>query len=143
MHDMQPKEAPMENGVLKEQKTTINNSTIIDGNIIAKEHLIINGTIIGNVDIMGFNLFLGPAGIIEGEIRAQNVRIRGCMKGDIIASGKVELTKEADFSGKIKSKGISVEHGAYLDAYVDLGEKPSGTALPKRTLTEKSTTTLA
>ena len=116
----------MENdGVVKEQKTTINNSTIIDGNIKAEEHLVINGTIKGNVDIRGHNLFLGPGGKIEGEVRAHDVRIRGHMKGDIVASGKVEIMKEANMSGKIKSKGISVEQGAYFDASVKLGRESS------------------
>lgn len=44
------------------------------------------------------------------------------MKGDIIATGKVEITNEANFSGNIKSKGISVEQGAYFDAFVNLGQ---------------------
>ncbi len=109
-------------GIVKEDKTTINSSTTINGNIMAKEHLIINGTIKGNVDIRGYNLFLGPGGRIQGEVRAQNVRIRGHMKGDIIATGKVEITNEANFSGNIKSKGISVEQGAYFDAFVNLGQ---------------------
>ena len=117
----------MEDGIVKEAKTTINNSTIIDGTIKAKEHLIINGSIKGNVIIEGFNLFLGPSGRLEGEVRAQNVRIRGNMKGDIIASGKVEIAKEANFSGNIKSKGISVEQGAYFDAFVNLGRIPTST----------------
>jgi cytoskeletal protein CcmA (bactofilin family) len=129
-------------GIVKEDKTTINSSTTIDGNIKAKEHLIINGRIKGNVDIEGYNLFLGPSGRLEGEVRSQNVRIRGHMKGDIIASGKVEIAKEANFSGNIKSNGISVEQGAYFDAYVDLGQKPSGTAAPEKSSTEKSNTKL-
>jgi cytoskeletal protein CcmA (bactofilin family) len=129
-------------GIVKEEKTTINNSTTIDGNIKAKEHLIINGRIKGNVDIEDYNLFLGPGGRLEGEARAQNVRIRGHMKGDIIASGKVEIAKEANFSGNIKSKGISVEQGAYFDAYVDLGRKPSETPTPIKTPIEKPTTAL-
>ena len=128
-------------GVVKEQKTSINSSTIIDGNIKAEEHLVINGTIKGNVDIRGHNLFLGPSGKIEGEVRAHDVRIRGHMTGDIVASGKVEIMKEANYSGKIKSKGISVEEGAYLNAYVDLGQKHSGTAPAKKTQTEKAITT--
>ena len=49
------------------------------------------------------------------------------MKGEIQAKGIVEITKEADFSGKIKSKGISVESGAYFDASVELGRESSGT----------------
>jgi len=120
----------MENGVVDEQKTTINSSTIIDGNIKAEEHLVINGRITGDVEIPNYNLFLGPGGKIEGEVRANDVRIRGHMKGDIVATGKVEITKDANFSGKIKSKGIAVEQGAYFDAYVELGEKPSGIAPP-------------
>ena len=115
----------MEDGVVKEEKTTINRSTIIDGNIKAKEHLIINGTIKGNVEIRDFNLFLGPGGRLEGEVHAQNVRIRGHMKGKIEAQEKVEITTEAYFSGNIKSKSISVEKGAYFDAFVDLGRNPS------------------
>ena len=123
----------MEDGVVKEEKTTINRSTIIDGNIKAKEHLIINGTIKGNVEIRDFNLFLGPGGRLEGEVHAQNVRIRGHMKGDIKATGKVEITKEAHYSGKIKSKGISVEEGAFFDAHVNLGQVTPETKTQKET----------
>jgi cytoskeletal protein CcmA (bactofilin family) len=43
------------------------------------------------------------------------------MRGEIKASGTVEITKEADFSGNIESKGVSVEKGAFFDASVKLG----------------------
>jgi cytoskeletal protein CcmA (bactofilin family) len=132
----------MEDGIVNEAKTTINSSTIIDGNIKATEHLIINGRIRGKVDIEGYNLFIGPGGRIVGEIRAQNVRVRGHMKGDIIASGTVAIANEANFSGNIKSNGISVEQGAYFDALVNLGKKPSEPATPQKTPTEKPKTTL-
>jgi cytoskeletal protein CcmA (bactofilin family) len=133
----------MEDGVIKEEKTTINSSTIIDGNIKAKEHLVINGTIKGNVEIRNFNLFLGPAGRLDGEVHAQNVRIRGHMKGDIKATGKVEITKEANFSGKIESNGISVEEGAYFDAHVNLSRITPETKTQKETPIKKLTNTLA
>lgn len=113
----------MEDGIVKEEKTTISSSIIIDGNIKAEEHLIINGTIKGNVEIRNYNLFLGPNGRLEGGVHAHNVRIRGHMRGDINAKGKVEITQEANFSGNIKSKGISVEKGAYFNAFVNLGQK--------------------
>jgi cytoskeletal protein CcmA (bactofilin family) len=116
----------MEDGVIHEEKTSISNSTSITGNIKAKEHLIINGTIKGNVEIANYNFFLGPSGRIEGEVQAQNVRIRGVMKGEIKAKGKVEITKEADFSGKIESKSISVDSGANFNASVNLNQKSAG-----------------
>jgi cytoskeletal protein CcmA (bactofilin family) len=43
------------------------------------------------------------------------------MRGEIKANGTVEITKEADFSGNIESKGVSVEQGAFFDASVKLG----------------------
>ena len=46
----------MEDGIVNEEKTTINRSTVIDGRIKAEEHLIINGTIKGNIEIKGYNL---------------------------------------------------------------------------------------
>jgi len=127
----------MEDGIVKEDKTTISNSTIIEGNIKAQEHLIINGTIKGKVEINNFSLFLGPSGRLEGEVHAQDVRIRGHMRGDIKATGKVEITTEANFSGKIKSKSISVEHGAYFDASVELGRGSTGTESQKGPSAEK------
>ena len=117
----------MENGILPGEKTSISSSTSIIGNIKAEEHLIINGTIKGNIEIRAYNLVIGPNGSVEVEVNAQNVRIRGHMKGKIEAQGKVEITAEAYFSGNIKSKSICVEKGAYFDALVDLGRKPSKT----------------
>ena len=117
----------MQDEIVHEEKTSISSSTSIVGDIKAEEHLIINGAIKGNIEITNYNLFIGPSGRVEGEVRARNVRIRGHMKGKIKARAKVEITTEAYFSGKIKSKSISVEKGAYFDALVDLGGKPSKT----------------
>ena len=123
----------MDEGIIHEEKTSISNSTSIIGNIKAEEHLILNGTIKGNVEIANYNFFLGPSGRIEGEVHAQNVRIRGYMKGEIKATGKVEITKEANFSGKIESKSISVESGAYFNASVNLNQKSTyETSTPTR-----------
>ena len=132
----------MQNENQQEDKTSISSSTSIVGNIKAEEHLIINGTVKGNVEIRDHNFFLGPNGRLEGEVLAQNVRIRGHMKGEIKAKGKVEITKEADFSGKIKSKSISVEKGTYFDAYVDLGQESPATGTLEETSFEKPITEL-
>ena len=111
----------MENGIAKREKTAISSSTVINGDITAKEHLIINGTVKGNIQVKNHNLFIGPNGRLDGDVNAQNVRVKGHMRGLINASGKVEITKEANYSGKIICKNILVEEGAYFDASVELG----------------------
>lgn len=47
----------MDDGIIHEEKTSISNSTSIVGDIKAEEHLIINGTIKGNVEISNYNFF--------------------------------------------------------------------------------------
>ncbi len=120
-YNFEARERSMENGIPNKGKMAISHSTSIVGNIKAEEHLIINGTVEGKIQINNYTLFIGPRGRFEGEVHAQNVRIRGHMRGEINAMGKVEITQEANFSGKIKSKGISVEKGAYFEASVELG----------------------
>ena len=111
----------MQAEITKEEKTSISRTTAIVGDIKAEEHLIINGSVKGNIEIKNHNFFLGPNGRLQGEIHGRNVKIKGQMKGEINAAGNVEITKEAKFSGKIESKNISVESGAYFDAIVNLG----------------------
>ena len=65
------------------------------------------------------------------------------MKGDIKGTGKVEITKEANFSGNIESKSISVEQGAYFDAFVNLGRGVSEKKAPEETSIEESTADLS
>ena len=116
----------MQDEIIQQEKTSISNTTSIVGDIKAEENLIINGIVKGNIEIKDHNFFLGPSGRLQGEIHGQNIKIRGQMKGEIKAEGKVEITKEAKFSGKIESKSISVERGAFFDAIVNLGHKSPG-----------------
>jgi cytoskeletal protein CcmA (bactofilin family) len=122
----------MGNDITNKEKTAISHSTTIIGNIKAEEHLIINGTVKGKIQINKYNLFIGPSGRLDGVVHAQNVRVRGQMRGEINAKGTVEITKEADFSGIIRSKSISVEKGAFFDASVELGRgSPKSEGLQK------------
>ncbi len=116
----------MDDGIKQGEKTSINSHTNIVGNIRAEEDLIINGKLKGNVEIRNHSFFLGPSGRLKGNIFGQKVRIRGHMQGDIIATGKVEITREAKFSGKIISRSITVEKGAHFDADVKLGQESPG-----------------
>ena len=127
----------MQNAIKQVEKTFISSSTSIVGNLKTAENLIINSTLKGNVEIGDYDFFLGPNGRLEGEVHAKNVRIRGHMKGEIKAKEKVEITKEAHFSGKIISKSISVEKGAYFDAYVDLHRESPGGGTLKETSFDK------
>jgi cytoskeletal protein CcmA (bactofilin family) len=52
------------------------------------------------------------------------------LEGNINATGRVEITKAADFNGEIKAKSISVEDGSYLKAVIEMEREPTQKAVP-------------
>jgi cytoskeletal protein CcmA (bactofilin family) len=107
-----------------EEKTTIGERITIEGSIRGEENLAIEGAMKGNIEMGKHNFSIGPNGRIDGEIHAQNVTINGQFKGNIKATGKVAVTKKADFNGEIKAKSFSVEDGAYFKGVVELDREP-------------------
>ena len=118
------------------ENTVIGENISIEGNIRGDEHLVIEGSMKGNVEMEKHNFTVGSKGRVEGEINAQNVKISGQMIGNIKTQSKVQITKEADFMGDIKAKSISVEDGAYFKGSIELEKEPHR----KTALAAKSTT---
>ena len=116
------------------ENTVIGEKISIEGNIRGDEHLVIEGSMKGNVEMEKHNFTVGSNGRVKGEIKALNVKISGQMIGNIKTQGKVEITREADFMGDIRAKGISIEDGAYFKGSIELAQEPHR----KTTLTQKS-----
>ncbi len=112
--------APSLSPMSKEEKTVIGQHISVEGVIRGKENLVIEGSMKGSIELEQHQVTVGSKGQVEAEIHADNVTISGRLIGNIHAHGKVEITKEADFSGEIKAKRISVEDGAYLKAMIEL-----------------------
>jgi cytoskeletal protein CcmA (bactofilin family) len=116
--------------VSAEEKTIIGEKVSIDGSIRGKEDLIIDGSVKGRIELQKCRLTVGAKGQVEAEIQAENVTIMGRLQGNIRATGKVVITKEAEFMGEIRSKGITVEDGAYLKAVIEMEREPEEKAIP-------------
>jgi cytoskeletal protein CcmA (bactofilin family) len=118
------------------EQTVIGENISIEGSIRGAEHLVIEGSMNGNIEMEKHNFTVGSKGRVEGQIKAQNVKISGQMIGNIRTQAKVEVTKEADFIGDIRAKSISVEDGAYFKGSIELDKEPHR----KTALAGKSTT---
>ena len=115
---------PTSNLDIKDEKTIIGQHILIEGNIRGEGHLLIEGSMKGNIVMDKHDFALGSKGRFEGEIQAQNVSISGQMIGNIKTQGRVEITKEADFSGEVKAKSISIGDGAYFKGTIELDKEP-------------------
>lgn len=108
----------------KSEHTIIGEKISIEGNIRAEENLTVEGFLKGSVEIEKHSFGVGSKGRVEGEIRANNVLISGLLHGKINATGKVEITKNADFYGDIKAHSIAIEEGAFFKGEIELGRDP-------------------
>jgi len=115
-----PITSPSVNPVSGQEKTVIGQNISVEGIIRGRENLVIEGSMKGSIELEKHQVTVGSKGKVEAEIHADNITISGRLVGNIKARGKVEITKEADFSGEIKAKRISVEDGAYLKAVIEL-----------------------
>jgi cytoskeletal protein CcmA (bactofilin family) len=109
---------------VKNEKTVIGENIFIEGTLRGDEHLLMEGSMKGTIEMPKYNFSMGSKGRFEGEILAQNISISGQMLGKIRSQGKVEITKEADFLGDIKAKSISLEDGAYFKGSIELEGEP-------------------
>ena len=107
------------------QKTVIGDQISIEGAIRGNEDLLIEGSVKGSIEVKTHHLTVGVKGKVEAEILAANVTVSGKLAGNINATGRVEITKEADFTGEIKARSISVQDGAYLKAVIEMDREPS------------------
>jgi cytoskeletal protein CcmA (bactofilin family) len=119
-------------------RTIIGDQIYIEGTIRGEEDLLIEGSVKGSIEMKAHHLTVGSKGQVEAEVRAANVTISGKLEGNINATGRVEITKAADFNGEIKAKSISVEDGAYLKAVIEMEREPTQKAVPLGKPNEKA-----
>ncbi len=100
--------------------TVIGENISVEGTILGRENLIIEGAMNGNIELEKHKVTIGLKGQVAAAIHAEDVTVSGRLAGNIQAAGKVVFTKEADFNGEIKAKRIAVEDGAYLKAMIEL-----------------------
>jgi len=72
--------------------------------------LTFDGKIEGEIQTDG-TLQLGNNAMINGNINAQTVVVRGKIKGDIVANDKIEIKANTELFGDIRASKLAMEEG--------------------------------
>ena len=94
--------------------TLISEGCRISGVITGSCDFQINGEVEGDCEIDS-TLMLAKRGLWKGTIRAANVIISGHVEGDILATGRVEITDTAKITGTVSAQAIAVAEGAVVE----------------------------
>jgi cytoskeletal protein CcmA (bactofilin family) len=70
-------------------------SVIVKGQIFSREDLTIDGEVEGTVELQEHRLTVGPNGKVMATIKAREVCIIGTVNGNVEASDKIDIRKEA------------------------------------------------
>jgi cytoskeletal protein CcmA (bactofilin family) len=109
---------------------TIGKAVKIIGQIFTKEDLYVDGDVEGTIESQENKVTVGPNGRVQAGIRAREVVILGQVQGNVEASDKVDLRKDAKLVGDIGTARISIEDGALFKGSIDI-RKTEQRAEPK------------
>lgn len=122
-------------------ETLIGPRVVIRGDITFSGGLYVEGTIQGSViaeeGCTDAVVTLSDKGVIEGEVRAPNVVVNGQLRGDVYASGHIELAANARVEGNVYYQVVQMAAGAMLTGRLIHGELPAPKQLPKPEVVKK------
>ncbi len=91
-------------------KNVLNSDVEIKGNLKFSGELTLEGKLEGEVQTDGV-LNLGDTAVVNGNINAQSVVVRGKINGNINAKEKIEIKAKAELFGDIRATKLVVEEG--------------------------------
>lgn len=94
------------------------NLTLV-GQVAGKEDLVIDGRLEGDVDLPENRLTVGASGHLQGRVRAREIVIHGSVQGNLEASERVEIRKNARVVGDLKAQRPVIEDEAYFKGNVE------------------------
>ncbi|MBV9503874.1 MAG: polymer-forming cytoskeletal protein [Acidobacteriia bacterium] len=123
----------MDHEPLRGGTASIGKAVKIVGQIYSKEDLFVDGDLEGTVEAMEHKLTIGPNGRVHASVRAREVVALGTIQGNVEASEKIEIRKDAKLIGDIKTARIVIEDGAYFKGSIDIVKpEPAKPAAPPR-----------
>ena len=92
----------------------------VDGVVRGKGNLVIGGSVKGEIALAGHTVSIEEGGVVEANIQVESALIQGVLKGNLTATGAVQLGKTAKFEGDLKASRLKMEEGVRLKGGIDL-----------------------
>ena len=105
-------------------------TVVIRGEVKGSEDLVIDGHVEGAISLAENRLTIGPNADVLADLSARDVLIQGRLKGNIVATGRVELRAGSAVEGDVRALRLAIEDNAVFRGKVDLTQgaksKPDG-----------------
>jgi cytoskeletal protein CcmA (bactofilin family) len=119
-NDMNPAAAPRNAALNTQEQASIGKSLVIKGEVSGSESLYIDGRVEGSINLPGNRLTVGRNGVVSANVTAREIVVIGKLRGNAIASDRVDIRNEGSLTGDVVAQRISIEDGAYFKGGIDI-----------------------
>ena len=103
-----------------EGSTVIGKSVVVRGELSGSEDLYVDGDLEGTITLTGNRLTIGPNAKVVANLTVRDLVVLGNLKGNVRASGRIELRQSAVLNGDIVANRLSIEESAVMKGRVEL-----------------------
>jgi cytoskeletal protein CcmA (bactofilin family) len=93
----------------------------VEGKIISREDLTIDGEIEGAIEVGDHDLVIGPGAAVKADLRAKTITISGTVTGDVQAVEKIDLRASGWVQGNLVAPRLAMAEGATVTGKVKAG----------------------
>src|SRR4051812_2556948 len=119
-NDMSPMPARNFSTTSPNEQASIGKSLVIKGEVTGSESLYIDGRVEGTINLAGNRVTVGPNGVVSANINAREIVVIGKLKGNLVASDRVDIRNEGSLTGDVVAQRISIEDGAFFKGGIDI-----------------------
>jgi cytoskeletal protein CcmA (bactofilin family) len=147
--DLSPMPARNLSSTNPQEQASIGKSLVIKGEVSGSESLYIDGRVDGTISLAGNRVTVGPNGVVNANVTAREIVVIGKLRGNLVASDRVDIRNEGSLTGDVIAQRISIEDGAFFKGGIDIrkpgqknaetGSKIESVSAPSSNLQEKET----
>lgn len=97
----------------------IGKSLSITGRVTGREDLVVDGRVEGDIELPESRLTVGAGGHVQGGVRAREIVVYGAVQGNLEATERIEIKKNARVLGDLKAARPVIEDEAYFKGNVE------------------------
>lgn len=110
----------------------------INGDISGNENLVIEGKVDGKIKLASHQVSVGQGGKVNADITAKIIKIDGHVKGDLVGTEKVVISRSGNVHGNITAPRMTLEEGAIFKGSIDMDPGESAKAVPAKAVPKET-----
>ena len=104
----------MERGTATGSTSMLSKEVKLEGEIQGSENLQVEGRFKGTIKLAG-DLYVGPTGVVDADIEADNVVVHGQINGNVLARKQLQIQASGKLVGDCTAQSIDIKEGALFE----------------------------